>query len=179
MLKIFSLSFFFLFSLFLSASAQPSPNISIGPEFGLPSGNFTNISGIGLGASVKADFPIAPEVSLTLDAGFMNFFGKKNKLINIQDLTYMPIKAGIKYHLSEGIYAEAQLGAAFPLNTGQARLFAWSPGLGNLFKLRSENLLDVSLRYEGWTGENPTPSFLNTSNTKGFVAIRFAYVFSL
>jgi len=166
-------------SLFISASAQTTPSMSFGAEFGLPSGNFTNISGLGLGASVKADFPVATEFSLTLNAGFMNFFGKKNKLINIQDLAYIPIKAGLKYHLNEGLYAEAQLGAAFPLNTGQTRLFVWSPGLGNLFKLRSGNVLDVGFRYEGWTGENPGSTFLNASTNKGFVALRFAYVFSL
>ncbi|WP_157257978.1 hypothetical protein [Pedobacter ginsenosidimutans] len=158
--------------------AQNIPNIGIGAEIGLPSGNFVNLSGIGLGASIKADFPIASDFAISLNGGFMNFFGKRNQLFKVQDLTYIPIKAGLKYQLGESFYAEGQLGATLPLNKNQKTLFAWSPGIGNQFKLSGGNKLDLGIRYEAWTGKNNTTG-LNRSDTKGFVGIRFAYVFGL
>ncbi len=166
----------FLFSSPVLLKAQNSASIGVAAEFGLPSGNFTNLSGIGLGASIKADFPVAETLAITLNAGFMNFFGKRNQLFNVQDLTYIPAKAGLKYHLSESFYAEGQVGATLPLNKGQKTLFAWSPGIGNQFKLSGGNKLDLGIRYEGWTGKNDVVG-LNKTNTKGFVGIRFAYVF--
>ncbi|WP_426328277.1 hypothetical protein [Pedobacter sp. R-06] len=167
-----------LFSSPILLKAQNSANIGIAAEIGLPSGNFSNLSGIGLGASVKADLPVAENFALTLNVGFMNFFGRRNQLFNVQDLTYIPAKAGLKYQLGESFYAEGQLGAALPLNKNQKTLFAWSPGIGNQFKLSGGNKLDLGIRYEAWTGKNNTIG-LNRSDTKGFVGIRFAYVFGL
>jgi opacity protein-like surface antigen len=175
-IKIILIGFLFFSPVLLKA--QNSAGIGIAGEIGLPSGNFTNLSGIGLGASVKADLPVAENFAITLNAGFMNFFGRSNQLFNVQDLTYIPAKAGLKYQLSESFYAEGQLGAALPLNKEQKTLFAWSPGIGNQFKLSGGNKLDLGIRYEGWTGKNDVVG-LNKTNTKGFVGIRFAYVFGL
>jgi len=168
----------FLFSSPVLLKAQNNPNIGIAAEIGLPSSNFSNLSGIGLGTSVKADLPVAENFAITLNAGFMNFFGRRNQLFNVQNLIYIPTKAGLKYQLSESFYAEGQLGAALPLNKGQKVLFVWSPGIGNQFKLSGGNKLDLGIRYEGWTGRNDILG-LNKSSTKGFVGIRFAYLFGL
>ncbi|MEH3114971.1 hypothetical protein [Pedobacter terrae] len=175
-IKVLFVSLLFLIPRLLKA--QNHPGIGVAAEIGLPSGNFSNLSGIGLGASVKADLPVAENFAITLNAGFMNFFGKRNQLFNVQDLTYIPAKAGLKYQLGESFYAEAQLGTALPLNKGQKTLFAWSPGIGNQFKLSGENKLDFGIRYEGWTGRSDIFG-LNKTNTKGFVGVRFAYVFGL
>ena len=169
-----------LLCLSFHSRAQNLPGIGVGAEFGLPSGNFTNLSAIGLGVTVKADFPISNNMAIIVNGGFMNFFGKRNRLINVPDLTYLPAKTGLKYYLSEGFYAEAQAGAAFPLNDGQRTVFVWSPGLGNQFKLQGKNKLDLGIRYEAWMGKNDTSVVLqNSTNTKGFVGLRFAYIFVL
>jgi len=167
---------FFLSPIVLKA--QNSTGIDIGAEIGLPSGNFSGLSGIGLGASVKAGFPVAEDFALTLNGGFMNFFGKRNQIFKVQDLTYAPAKAGLKYQSGEHFYIEGQLGAAFPLSQGQKTLFVWSPGIGNQFTLSGENKLDLGIRYEAWTGKNEVPA-INKTSSKGFVGIRFAYVFGL
>jgi len=160
--------------------AQNTTKIGVGAEFGLPSGNFVSLSGIGLGASIKADFPVAPALAITVNGGFMNFFGKRNQLLRVQDLTYIPLKAGLKYLLSESFYAEGQLGAGLPVNDGLKTVFIWSPGIGNQFRLLGKDKLDLGIRYEAWTGKNETGIIgINNSNTKGFVGIRFAYVFGL
>lgn len=163
----------------LKAQAQNAPNLGIGAEIGLPSGNFTSLTGIGLGASLKFDLPVSENLGITLNGGYMNFFGKRNQIMNIKDLTYLPVKAGLKYQLSETFYAEGQVGTALALNDGQKTLFVWSPGIGNVFRLPGKNKLDLGIRYEVWTGKNDNLIILNTSNSKGFVGIRFAYVFAL
>ncbi|WP_316832188.1 hypothetical protein [Pedobacter aquatilis] len=176
--KLQSILFTAVIFLTIGAKAQQT-KIGVGVEAGFPSGNFSGISAIGTGASLKVEFQIASAFSLTATGGFMNFFGRHSQLVNIQDFTYIPVKGGLKYQLSETFYAEGQLGAALPLNNGQKTLFAWSPGLGNFFNLPGKSALDLSIRYEGWTGKNESLSFLNTSNTKGFASVRFAYVFGL
>lgn len=160
--------------------AQNTANIGIGAEIGLPSGNFAGVSAVGLGASLKADLPVANNLSLSLSGGYMNFFGRRNQILQVQDLSYAPAKAGLKYWLSEGFYAEGQLGAALPLSSGLKTLLAWSPGIGTQFKLSGENKLDLGIRYEGWSGKRDS-NLINTSsvNTKGFAGLRFAYVFGL
>lgn len=167
-----------LFSVPIALKAQNKAGIDIAAELGLPSGNFSNLSGIGLGASFKVDLPIADNFAVTLNAGFMNFFGKRSQLFHVQDLTYIPTKAGLKYQLGERFYAEGELGAALPLNKNQQTLFAWSPGIGNQFNLSGGNKLDLGIRYEAWTGKNNITG-LDKSNSKGFVGVRFAYVLGI
>ncbi|MBC6109827.1 hypothetical protein ACFOG5_08390 [Pedobacter fastidiosus] len=169
----------FILLIYSKSQAQNSPQISVGAELGLPSGNFTALSGFGIGASLKADLPVSGNLAITFNGGYMNFFGKRNQIMSIQDLTYVPLKAGLKYQLSESFYAEGQLGAALALDNGQRTLFVWSPGIGNLFRLSGKNKLDLGIRYEVWTGKNDNLIILNTSSSKGFVGIRFAYVFDL
>lgn len=160
--------------------AQNTAGIGIGGEIGLPSGNFAGISAIGLGASIKADLPVSNNLDLSLSGGYTNFFGRNNQIFQVKDLSYAPVKAGLKYWLGEGFYAEGQLGAALPLSSGLKTLFAWSPGIGTQFKLSGENKLDLGIRYEGWTGKRDS-DLINTStvNTKGFAGLRLAYVFGL
>lgn len=179
----FSVAWFFMSVLFFTtfvAKAQNRSNISIASEIGLPSGNFANLSNIGLGASLKLDIPVAEKLAITVNGGFMNFFGRHNQLFNVADLTYIPLKGGVKYFFSEGFYAEGQFGTAFPLNDGQKTVIAWSPGFGNFFKLRNNNRLDLGIRYEGWSGKNDAAlASLRTNNTRGFAALRFGYLFGL
>ncbi|MDN3586446.1 hypothetical protein QWY86_07215 [Pedobacter aquatilis] len=179
MLKFgFLLSAYLQFSSLIS-NAQNTTNLSFGAEIGLPSGNFSGISAIGTGGSIKLDVPVLNQLAVTVNAGFMNFFGRRNQVLVVKDFTYIPIKGGLKYYLSDGFYAEAQAGTGLPINEGQKTLFVWSPGLGNIFKLRGKGLLDVGLRYEGWTGKNDEVQLLNSSNTKGFAGLRVAYSFAL
>ncbi|SER54748.1 hypothetical protein [Pedobacter rhizosphaerae] len=168
-----------LFVISFQVNAQNTANIGVSAEFGLPSGNFSNVSGIGLGAAVKADLPVSETFTLTLNGGLMNFFGRSSQVVSLQDLTYLPAKIGLKYQVSDGFYAEGQVGAAVPLKNGQKTLFVWSPGIGNFFKLTNGNKLDLGIRYEAWSGQTERVSVINSASSKGFVGIRFGYVFGL
>ncbi|UKT64604.1 hypothetical protein [Pedobacter mucosus] len=151
--------------------------ITVGAEIGLPSGNFTSITNIGLGVSVKADLPIATKFGIILNGGYMNFFGKRNQLINVQDLSYLPLKGGLKYQLSESFYAAGLIGAAIPITNGQKTLFIWSPGIGNVFKLNDQVKFDLGIRYEAWVGQNSNNFLSNATNSKGFVGVRLGIGF--
>lgn len=168
----------FLILLWSKTKAQNQTNISIGAEIGLPSGNFGNLTAIGLGVSAKADFAIAERFALSINGGFINFFTRNTLIVNGKDFSYLPAKAGVKYFFNESLYAEAQLGAAFSLNNDYRTAFAWSPGFGTKIKINGQPKIDLGLRYEGWTSKNSsTISLNNNTNTKAFTALRIAYIF--
>ncbi|MFD2288473.1 hypothetical protein GJU39_04240 [Pedobacter petrophilus] len=167
----------FILSASLTLKAQNTSGIDLGPEINLPSGNFSNLSGIGLGFSVKASFPVAKDFAISISGGYANFFGKRASVLRLADLTYVPLKAGLKYYLSETFYAEGQLGAGLALKDGQKTVVIWSPGIGNQFSLNNEDKLDFGIRYESWIGQNDKLISANRTNAKGFVGIRLAYVF--
>lgn len=172
---------FLLISVFVlkNAQAQNRTSVDVGAEIGFPSGNFTNLSAIGLGTSVKGSFPLADRFAFSANAGIMNFFGKRTLGLRIQDLTYASLKGGLKYYFSDAFYLEGQVGTALSLKDGQGSLFVWAPGIGNQFKLSGANRLDFGIRYESWNGNSNNQIILNNSAAKGFVGIRFSYVFGL
>jgi len=171
----------FIFLIFFNSTlqAQNISGIDLGPEINLPSGNFSSLSGIGLGFSIKASFPVAADFAVSLSGGYTNFFGKRAQIVRIADLTYVPLKAGMKYFLSETFYAEGQFGAGLAIEDGQKTVAIWSPGIGNQFSLRNENKLDFGIRYESWIGRNESVIVSNRTNSKGFVGIRLAYQIGL
>ena len=169
-LKIFAL----LLLVVLSAKAQHY-NIVIGPELSLPTGNSTNQSPIGFGGYIKAEVGLSQKFSITGNGGVVSFLGKKFYGPRAETLSYLPIKAGLKFYTDKNFYFEGQLGASIPLNgTGPTR-FAWSPGAGTFIRSRnSNNQFDFGLRYEGWNGK----SVIN-STTFGFFTLRAGYTFNL
>ncbi|MCX2575502.1 hypothetical protein [Pedobacter sandarakinus] len=179
MLKIKLYLFVLLLFVGTFAMAQNTTSVDIGAEINLPSGNFSNVSAIGLGGSVKASFPISSAFALSLNAGYTNFFGKRTQILSVQDLSYIPLKGGLKYYLGETFYVEGQLGAGIPVNDGQNKLFIWSPGIGNQFRVSGDSKLDFGIRYESWNGRNDRILGLNGTNSKGFAGLRIAYLFNL
>ena len=167
-LTIFSL----LLLVVLSAKAQRS-NIVIGPEINLPSGNSTNQSAVGFGGYLKAELGLSEKFSITGSGGLTSFLGKRFMGQRASTLSYLPIKAGLKYYTESNFYFEGQLGATLPFNRTGKTGFAWSPGAGTFLKSRnSNNQLDIGLRYEGWSG-------LNSNTTFSFFSLRAGYAFNL
>ncbi|RZL32819.1 MAG: hypothetical protein EOP00_33515, partial [Pedobacter sp.] len=135
----------------MKANAQIS-TIGIGPELNVPTGNSSNISSIGASAALKAEFGLSPNTGLTLNGGITSFLGRNYFGIRTPTETAAPLKAGFKYYTSPNFYVEGQLGSNIPISGNGKAGFVWSPGIGTYLKLRnSDNLLDVGLRYEGWS----------------------------
>lgn len=160
-----------------------SVKISMAPELNFPTGNASNVSGIGFGAAVKAEIGIATKYAITANGGYTMFVGKKYFGNRIPNIEAVPVKLGFKYYSTPEFYMEAQAGQAFRQDNAAKNSFVWSAGFGTYLKTNGVGKLDFGLRYEAWSND----SFVNnaTSNTTqkktsfGFIGLRLGYSFGL
>src|SRR5258707_15211488 len=72
--------------------------LSVGPEAGIPIGNLSDGYNWNFGGSVQADIPVVRNLYVTVNAGYNNFFVKKDqKSVIDKNLQLIPVKAGLKY----------------------------------------------------------------------------------
>lgn len=148
-----------------SVNAQSDSKIkfSLGAEVALPVGDLADVSSVGFGGSVQGDYNLDEQLALTLNAGYLNFTGKKIGGIKLDNSSMIPVLAGIKYTFNGNVYASAQLGASFLSDNG-GTAFAYAPGIGYKF---SPNF-DALLKYNGWSKNN---------NSISAIGLRVAYTF--
>jgi len=161
---------------FSSASAQSGndpamsgPKLGVGVEFGLPVGDFGDVFNLGVGGSLVYQHPIAANLNLTGSAGYISFKSKE-VLGFTTSFGTIPVKAGLRYFFAENFYGGAELGAAFSTEDGGGTAFAYAPGIGVEFPVADKAAIDLGVRYEGWSRD---------SNTMSFVGIRAAFNFGL
>lgn len=160
----------------LHSNAQTSKEnatgkFSIGIDAGLPVGTASDAFSLAIGGSLKYEHPVAPKTSLSLSAGFTDLAYKgliKDELktlgISRSGETFIPVKAGMKYHINEGFFGEGQIGAVFATQSGNSgTAFVYAPGIDYSFK----GGFEAGFRYEAWS-KNGTISQL---------ALRLAYQF--
>lgn len=150
-----------------SMSAKPVI-FSIGVEPSLPIGKFGDAYSFGIGGSLQAEYKVAEDLGLTLNAGYINYSGKD---YTIGNTTYkggssgiVPVMAGAKYYFSPKVYGHGQLGVGIGTSKGATSSFAYSPGVGFML---SRNF-DVLFKYVGYSQKG------GSSNTIG---ARLAYNF--
>lgn len=161
------------------AKAQ-SVRVGLGAELNFPSGNSSNISAIGVGGYLKTEFTLTPKYAITATGSFTNFFGRQMFGVRSETLAYAPVKVGFKYYSSDLFYLEGQVGAAVSLNSNTKTALAWSPGFGTYFmSKKSNNRLDVGLRYEGWTCRSAAISSATSFSTFNFIGLHLGYEFGL
>lgn len=141
---------------------------SAGPEVGFAIGDFSNTHSLGIGASAQMEFSLQEKMNATVTAGFLTFSGKSIAGTNVkfQGQAFIPVRGGIKYFLTTGIYAGAQAGVAF-LNNGGGTAFSYSPQIGYEFKTKNDKAVDATFKYEGYS----------KNGSLGALAFRLAYVF--
>lgn len=139
-------------------------NFSLGAEVALPIGDMGDVYSVGFGGSVQADYNLDETLALTLQAGYLNFSGKKVNGFKFPSTGIIPVMAGIKYTFGGNVYASAQLGAAFSTEDGGGTSFAYAPGIGYKF---SPNF-DALLKYNGWSNDGASTSA---------IGLRVAYTF--
>jgi len=116
---------------------------SIGINPSIPLGEFSSYSGFGLGANLQGEYKPG-RAGLTLNFGYIDYFGKTNNGISYSDFKYWPLMGGLKYYLGSS-YLHGQLGAGFGRN-GLGTSFWYGAGYGfNLGKI-----IDLELQYMGW-----------------------------
>ena len=139
-------------------------SLSIGAEVGLPmSSGFKQSFSVGFGGSAKAAFGIFDGGAVTLSAGYMTFGGKNGNTVKFN---VIPVKAGLRYNLASGVYAEPQLGMSFTSFGGfSSSAFTYALGIGTIIN----NQIDIGVRYEA----------MSKTGTTSFLGARVAYNFGL
>ena len=130
------------------------PKASIGGEIAIPTGIFADLFSIGIGGSGKLEVPITAAFYATATAGFTSFYTRNSRLggsINDNNRSYVPLKLGGKYYLSEFVYGEAEAGVSVGIQEDSRNSFAWGPGFGIAYPINDKSAVDVGVRYEKWS----------------------------
>jgi hypothetical protein len=162
-------------------------HFSAGAELGIATGALSDAHSVGIGASAQAEYTVAPNTNVTLSIGIISYAGKKvasNNAYRYSTSTIVPVKGGIKYFLSGGFYAAAQLGVGFLSNyvdvhntnptypygiyDASSTALAYTPMIGYEFRSNSGKAFDASFKYDGYSTQGA--SF-------GSVGLRLAYKF--
>jgi hypothetical protein len=118
---------------------------SIGVEPSLPVGKFNRYSGFGLGGSVQGEYKPARMLGITVNAGYMDYFGTTYDGASYKDFRYWPVMGGLKLYMGERAYVHGQAGAGFGTQD-LGNSFWYGGGVGvNLTKS-----IDVEIKYTGW-----------------------------
>jgi len=177
--KFFTIVFLASLSFVFKVQSQ---QVSLGlfPEINLPTGNASSISGVGFGASLKAEYEISDKHTITASGAYNVFIGKRYFGSRVPNIESIPAKLGFKYYPSSDFYVEAQAGAAFHQTGFSKTSFIWSPGFGTRFKTGSaNNKLDFGLRYESWANSSYSSNANLKATSFGFVGLKLGYVFGL
>ncbi|WP_113662887.1 hypothetical protein [Pedobacter nanyangensis] len=178
--KITALAGLLVLSLCFGAQAQQI-SLGLSPEINLPTGNASNVSGIGFGGSFKAEFGINYKYAITANGGYNLFIGKKYIGSRIPSIEAVPAKLGFKYYPTTDFYVEAQAGAAFHIGNSSRTSLVWSPGFGTRFKTGTANhKIEFGLRYEAWGNKSYSSGNTNLKATNfSFIGLKLGYIFAL
>jgi len=163
-----------------STSSKQEFRLSVGPEAGIPLGDLSNGYNWNFGGSIQADIPVIHNLYVTVNAGYNNFFVKKDHADFVdKNLQLIPVKAGLKYFPGGSIfYVQGEAGASFlanksDLGADKSAAFVYAPQVGVLLKLAGKNYIDLGVRFES------TAAFYDGGNTNNFLGLRAAYAFGL
>jgi hypothetical protein len=131
---------------------------SFGIEPSLPIGHFNDLASFGLGASFQGEYKPG-KAGITLNLGYIDYFGKTVDSISYSDFKYWPLMAGLKYYMGK-TYLHGQAGAGFGSN-GLGTSFWYGGGIGMNFS----KAVDAELKYTGWNQGTVTK---NNGGTTGY-----------
>lgn len=118
--------------------------IAINPS--MPIGHFKTYSGFGLGGYLGWEYKASKSVGITLNTGYIDYFGKNTNGIKYSDFSYIPLLAGAKFYFGgSNFYLHPEVGAGFGFS-GLGTSFWYGAGLGD----RLSKGVDLELKYVGW-----------------------------
>lgn len=163
-----ALSFFSMAAIAQSGS-NDKVEFSVGAELGVATGKFSNTHSVGVGATAQLEVAIDTKTDFTLTSGVLSYTGKSvGSNTKFKAATVIPVRAGIKYFFTSGLYGAGQLGIGFFNNTYKGNLFAYTPMIGYEFETKAGQSIDASFKYDGYARQN---------GGLGSVGIRVAYKF--
>ncbi|PUZ24632.1 hypothetical protein GA0116948_105272 [Chitinophaga costaii] len=140
---------------------KPKWIYSVGVDAGIPIGDFHDYYDWSLGGSLEANLAIIQrKLYVSLNAGYSNVFAKDDVVPGVkgQDLSLIPIKAGLRYYpfnTVSKLYVQGLAGVSILANKSdvgadKSAAFAYAPQIGYLFQLgKNHNYLDVAVKWEG------------------------------
>jgi len=157
------------------AQAGTGPHLSIGGEFGFPTGQASSAYGSVLGGSAKLEIPVAKSnFSLAITTGYSIYLTKFNYAGIYKSALYVPVEVGGRYYFSRIGYAEGDIGFSSDLTgnySSSKTALIYSPVIGFSAPVyKHKSTIDIGFRYE---------SRVESANSMGQAAIRVAYRFGL
>jgi hypothetical protein len=157
------------------AQTKNDLQLSLGGEFGLPTGLATSVFGSVAGASAKLEVPVStPHTFITFTAGLSEYIVRLDYTGDASGETFVPLEAGIKTYFSKIGYVEVDGGLSANLNSdyaGQKDAFIFSPIIGFSAPMKKrKSTIDIGLRYDGR---------VDRGGEFGQVALRVAYRFKI
>jgi len=97
----------------INLNAQSKLSFNAGANLALPMGSFADVAGLGFGASVGAQMPLADKITGTASVGYLMFGEKELGPTGFSvksTFSAIPILVGSKYALSDNFYGAAEVG---------------------------------------------------------------------
>jgi len=149
------------------------PSLSLGTETGIPTGNLSLITPLGLGGSLKLIVPVTKNVAVTASGGYLYWLKKNYYGESIGGFHSILFKGGIRVSIDKGFYVEPEAGyatfgkdATADQEGGSNGGFTYAGNIGYVIGKK----FDISARYES--------SHIDGLNFNQ-VGVRLAYNFSL
>jgi hypothetical protein len=151
---------------------------SIGIEPSVPVGNFNKHSGFGLGGSVQGECKPTRMLGITVNAGYLNYFGTTADGTSYDDFQYWPVMGGVKLYMGEMAYIHGQAGVGFGMED-LGNDFWYGGGVG----LNLTKAFDVEVKYTGWDQNEVGNGEIGSNGYNGYgghystIGLRLAYSF--
>jgi hypothetical protein len=139
-------------SVVVNAQRLGTTKFNVGPEIGIATGTFSNVAGLGIGATIQAEHFYKENLSATAIFGVVDYFGAAvSNNTKYKATLILPLRVGARYYIGEGFHLGAQIGVGFVSGgVGSSTGFAYSPQIGYNFKTAKGKLVDASFKYDGY-----------------------------
>lgn len=154
MKKLLFLTVIAMFISFSMFAQDGGVKFSVGAELGFATGGFSNTHSIGIGATGQVELPLQENLKGTATGGILFYNGKSISGISgakATGQTIIPLRVGVKYFLTPGVYGALQAGVGFFSNYATGSAFAYSPQVGYEFESKTGKSVDVALKYDGYS----------------------------
>ena len=112
----------FIALLISGLAVQAQEGFNLGINFGLPTGDASDISSFSLGIDANHLWSVADSFDAGVATGFTNAFGKTQEIVGFDvefdDVQFLPVAAAGRFHASDRFRVGADLGYAIGLNDG-------------------------------------------------------------
>ena len=121
----------FIALLISGLAVQAQEGFNLGINFGLPTGDASDISSFSLGIDANHLWSVADSFDAGVATGFTNAFGKTQEIVGFDvefdDVQFLPLAAAGRFHASDRFRVGADLGYAIGLNDGNDGGFYYRP----------------------------------------------------